>query len=353
MVHLARPEMTGEEAMRTIRTATQAAIMDDPDFDYPSPSYTKPKVWYRAHTLLDNPRQDPSFREHDEMRHAQFIFNHFRRLSTTISSRSVTHKLLGLVLAHRVGDQPLILDVGCGDNSSNRRLLLNNKFPYTPLRVVRTLPRAGAQRAGLPRQSGVLADIMAKPYAPRRIVGVDLIDPTEEANVRWVRACPTPEELVSGAWASIHDPLIREPLGEDRLGFLRADFSDAGDMRTVRKRLGRQADLVSASLSWYQGPAAERRAKFDHAVRCARAGGFVLVQDFAERNLRRPNYLAPMRTWHAMNAFLYEVDTKKLHHVLQYDSGRPRYVRVLPALAQLAAGGPYEREVRQLVVQQV
>ena len=59
MMHQSQPEMTGEEAMRIIRTSTQAALIDDEEFNYPSPRYTEPDAWYQAHYLMDNPREDP------------------------------------------------------------------------------------------------------------------------------------------------------------------------------------------------------------------------------------------------------------------------------------------------------
>jgi hypothetical protein len=321
------------QAVRTMLYAHQAQAMVL-DSSYPTDYYMDSDVWKRLHAQASSNHTGYS---------GMFDYDHLRRLSTTVPSRSGTVKMLALILAQHVGEHPRIVDGGCGENTGNRQLVLNGQFPYATVEVV---DRIDGRGAGLPRQTDLFNDILARPFEPESVTGIDEIDPTEGVTQLWLRACAWPEEVASSEWQAGRDALLRAEVSDDRLRFVRANLASASEMAAVRESLG-PVDLATSSMAWYLGGPEERRAKFTNLTDLAR---FTV---FLECAWPTKKYLRPMGPWRAMNAFVYDREEQLMHHVLTYEMARPidrpRRVVAHEALGDLAVGGPYEEQVKELV----
>lgn len=339
-LYMSNPERTAPDATRMLRAGRAYALMQLPGIAYPY-GYSTHNEWIKGFAAMRQSAHWETF--------GQTLDS--RTLGTSISQRYAAAKFLDRVLEHHLGICPTRADVGCGDNSGNRHVILSDtgdRFRFDNINVL--TGRSLGSLVLSKEKTGIFNSIIAGRDVTRRIVGVDKEDPYDPQTIVWRLACLTPEELVSGRLTQLHDALVHTEIGEDRLIFRRADVSKASDVRNVLQDEGAQFDVVSCITSFYQGTAKQRRAKFNnitnHGSSLVRPGGLAYFIDFVRRT-NDNNYIVPLRKWSEMNAFVWMGG--ELTRVMAATNGRWRSARVFSALQKFTDGGPFEQEVRELV----
>lgn len=341
VVHGMNPDARFPEVQRKFLSAEQAALMSAQDdgklpVTYPSEEYYKPGVWQAAFRWVQN---TPPYNNR--------YFDYLRRdLATSMSQRTVAVRFLSRVLSHLIGEEPQRASCGSGDMSGDKRNWWSGRderFRFDPVRV-REHTGFGRVAVSL-AMSDIFNSIIGDPDDTRRVVCLDRVDPTEPANMAWIRACPTPEEIMSGEWADMHDALARQDVPEDQIAFRLADLTKKRDMEAVVGIEG-VFDVASAVLSWYQGTSRHRASKLKGIFETLLGSkGVGIVADFATMSLDRKR-LRVRSVWTTPSVFVgYEGN---LYEVLSFSNGRFHDAEVLPDLALLARGGPYEPQVNEL-----
>lgn len=331
-------ERTAPDALRMLRASRAFTLMEVPGMAYPY-EYTTDSDWLDGIMLM----RDTPFRE---------IFRHcltHRDLGTSISQRYVAAKFLDRVLEHRIGLFPTRADVGCGDNSGNRHVILSGideRFLFDGVSIM-TGRSLGSLSLSLEKTS-IFNMLVAGGDVTRRIVGIDKEDPHDPADIQWRRACLKPEELVNGRIPILNDALMHTEISGDRLGFSQADVTKVNDVKAVLRAEGGQFDVVSSVASYYQGTRRQRAAKIkntlNHGSSLLKPRSLAYFIDF----VRRANgSLMPLRKWTEMNVFVWM--DGEFTRVMAASNGRWNSARVFKALTKFTDGGPCEQAVRDLV----
>ena len=342
--HHLNPGATAPEARRRFLSAEQAQFLNargDARWKlppYPSDEYDEPELWHKGQQLINRTPPYDSLYYHDLIR---------RDLTTSVSQRTVAVRFLRRTLAHLLPDEPFRASCGPGDMAGDRRDWLSSRDPQ--FRFDRVSVMDARKLGGLAAsayKSDIFATIINEPDATRRVVGYDRVDPTLPTNKAWTLACATPEEVLSGKMAELHDRIMSAYVPDSWLGFRLADLSKKADVKAAVKAEG-QADIVSEILCWYEGSADARRRKFRHMFEeLMKPGGLGISAEFARRT-HGNEYLIPNPKWSDFNVFV--VYSGRLYRVMTFTDGRCHQVRVLKELGELARGGPHERDVAQLL----
>lgn len=339
------PHASPSEMLRRMLTAEQAQLLTargDPKWEgapYPSDKYANWGAWQQGYRWVNNTAPYDSRFFNDVVR---------RDLTTAVPQRAIAISFLTQVLAHRLPERPFWINCGCSDMSGERLVGLSGSHKGFGFAGVDVLARQeDGTEAASKTKSDIFSEIAAKPTTIGRVLGLDKIDPTTEANRKWTEACATPEEVYRGEAYELQHKLARAALPPSWLNFRLADFSKKKDVSKVVNAEGGTADVVSQIVSWYQGPPEARRQKFDNAFNLLLSpSGLGIVADFARLDTKR-KYLIPDRRWTNLNVFVGRPG--ELFHVMAFTNGRCGAVRVLQGLGELARGGPYESEVTALI----
>lgn len=174
-------------------------MLHDEYFKFPENFTDKQYVRNSIATVLD-----------DEMMSDDFSWDLYtREVSTNISQRGSGLKLIALAEAERLGDNPIVLDVGCSRNHILKHIALRR--PYLPVATSTRL--RGEHREHSPDSS--ITDAVNRSLAHdvtfETGVGVD-INPIDDLDTKvWVKACTLrPEELMDPKKVAYYDELDDE-----------------------------------------------------------------------------------------------------------------------------------------------
>lgn len=342
--HALNPGATPSEAQRRFLSAEQAALLAAqqdgrlPFAPYPSERYTDVQQWAQVYKWL---RTDQSGYGN------QYFANVVKRpLMTSVSQREVAARIVRRFLSHLMSDEPLWASCGCFDMAGDRRNWLANRDPAFRFDQVAVRSKAPDGRPTISEyKSDLLNQVILEEDTTRRVVGLDQVNPNEPANMAWSHACAMPEEIWAGTRDELHDRILRAHVPTEYLAFCLADLASRKSMQSVVKEHG-TFDGAYASFSWHQGSAEMRRRKLiNMSDKLVGQRGLLVIADFARVVGKR--FLSPEDQWRKPTVFVgYQGE---LYPVLRADSGRFQAIKVLPALAELAQGGPHEKTVQELL----
>jgi hypothetical protein len=337
-LYQANPERTAPEALRMLRASRAFLLLRRPGIAYPY-EYSMPGDWLDGFAWM---REEPDAMQQLEDCHVNRI------LGTSISQRYGSVKFLDAALEHLVGLFPTRLDVGCGNNTGNRRIVLSDhaeQFNFDRIKVM--TGRKLGSLALSKEKTAIFNPLLANRDVTRRILGVDRDDPADEATNRWRVACLLPEEIISGKIARMNDALIHTDVDKERLDIRQADVTIESDIDAILETEG-LFDVTSAVTSIYSGTRAEQRAKLAALLRFRKPSGVSYVIDFMRRPNGNGHTLIPLKDWVEMNVYVQR-GNEEFVRVMAATSGRWKAVRFFKELTRFTDGGRYEAEARALV----
>ncbi|HEY5805823.1 MAG TPA: hypothetical protein VIS56_00370 [Candidatus Saccharimonadales bacterium] len=339
ILHHANPERPAPEAYRLVRSAYVAQMRHRKEPRFPD-----------GYTTVDECLRG--------VRWAQTTFPYANRLneilrnfnlSTTIWQRYNVMRFLGPLMMHRTGSERIRGDIGCSDFTGSKAVVLSDmdsKFRFDPVDV---LEEKGRLWVPSKDKSDLFEEIAAQPDQASRTIGVDRVDPTDPIVADFIEGSLTPEEIKDGALPTRHDKLLRARVPEGKLKFVQADIARQSGVKKVLEEAGGLLDEAYMILAWHQGGARKRRATFGNLGRLVSLEKPVVIVDFARRDTNGDKpYLSVLSDWtKGLNVFV-QIDGE-LYRPLQWTDGRCRAVKICPDLAKVAKGGPYEKQVRELL----
>jgi hypothetical protein len=167
-------------------------------------------------------------------------------------------------------------------------------------------------------------------------MGADIMDPSDPAQVEWVKSCYYPSEIAENQRQMItkFDRLRNLDLGNLWNPRSMIDFTyrpDAGRIKQEARQLGVDTfDVVFFITVFSQLHENERVAMINHAKTMGRR---IVIQDFATPNPKMPSGLEFYQTWQPWTYKTIEIDPEdgRPQELFVWDSGRCRSVIIAPS----------------------
>lgn len=352
-----------------LRAVQKQELKNRLELRYPN-AYDRPQRWVDAIARAVDPKtyDDSDFR-YDILS---------RDIQTNKVQRYVSAVIFRALAADRIGEEPVVVDVGCSQNLGNKQQAFKDFLYFESLGVAPygiQLPdtREWPRNKVLSERTNRLVWNM-KRHAIGYGLGIDPWDIEDEDNRLWVEACSFyPGEMVRDEWPvseSRPDGLpdetgnelvdhysgprffahqVLQKMSIDNVGFYPVDFTKV-DPREVLDELpdGKKPSLITMFTMLHQlkNDAARHKA-LRNALEIVDKDGYILVKDFADIDKNHKNRLVinPAGTRQVGKFKLYMVDprnpTEEFIHLATYNNGRCVAVQFQPALGNLALAHEY------------
>jgi len=218
----------------------------------------------------------------NEIVHGQDSFHELRfdllvrDIQSNVAERYKSLKIIMHFFRERLGDEPLVLDVGCSQNQGLKKIAAG--YPFDPVEVVIRNKDGTPTVAGLDYKStSAVNSVIAARQALGPSLGVDAW-PLRDLDVKqWARGSSFyPSELLIPGLLEKYDELDNLQVGN--VGFLEANFTE--------KNFGNEAykmfDIALFSTVLYQLSPEERDRMLVNALYWVKPNGLVIIQDFTE-----------------------------------------------------------------------
>lgn len=283
-----RPELAPAHAIKLLERCYQAVLLKN-DPCYPE-TYRKEEAWYDAFTDIE---KDSSA---SEMLYYRLLTQH---VQSNIAERYKTVKLLASIYRDRFGDDPSHLDVGSSVLHGDIKLVYNRsglsaRVPFGDMQVYEALDDQHLQRVSAgelrPRYDPVATELanaaLKRTVTFGEVIGVDITDVDDPAIKEWAKSCSFyPDELRDAKKVAEYDELDRLDPRHERVRFVKGDFSNTQDVRTLRGTMnGDKFDIITFSTIFYQVDVRERHAMLVNAAQLLSDGGIILIQDAPDGN---------------------------------------------------------------------
>lgn len=283
-----RPDLTPAHAIKLLERCYQAVLLKN-DPCYPD-AYRQQDAWYDAFSDIE---KDGSA---SEMLYYRLLTQH---VQSNIAERYKTVKLLADVYRDRFGDTPSHLDVGSSVLHGDIKLVYNRngvsaRVPFGDMQVYEPLDDRGLRQLSAgelrPRHDQVTTELanaaLRRTVTFGDVIGVDITDVDDPAIKEWAKSCSFyPDELRDTKKVAEYDELDRLDPHHERVRFVKGDFANTHDVRTLRGMMnGNKFDIITFSTIFYQVDVRERHAMLVNAAQLLSDGGIILIQDAPDGN---------------------------------------------------------------------
>ena len=295
-----REDLDAMHTVKLLERTYQGDLLENDPEHYPDDYRDDPCMWQKAFMSV----------EQDDIRGERVLFNLLtRNVQSNIAERYKTVKLLAALYRDRFGDEPSHLDVGSSVLHGQLKLAFGHNTPGDALSFgdikLSSQPELNhdsiTHEQVLHRERTINALVNKALHQTVRfgaMMGTDITNVDDPSTKRWVESCSFyPDELSDITKRTEYSALEAVDPRHERVGFVRADFSNEGDLEKLHSTAPAGGyDIITFFTIFYQISAQERQRMLDHAAGLLSDNGIIVIQDAVDGNFSKDwNYTATIK----------------------------------------------------------